>query len=88
MAAWPILALKFPPLKGENTISQKGVHMEKLSLFLISITVFCGVTKLLQISKANSQFFDDRDQEILNLIALGYGDNEIAKLLHTSVKLF
>jgi DNA-binding NarL/FixJ family response regulator len=60
--------------------------MKKLSLFLISITVLCGAAKLLLTSKAKSPFFDDRDQEILNLIALGYGDNEIARLFHTSVR--
>ena len=40
--------------------------------------------KLLQKSKDNRQFFTQREQEMLDLIALGYSDNEIADLLHMS----
>ena len=58
--------------------------MKKLPAFLISIAVFWGVVKLLQKPRAKLQVFTHREQEILNLIATGYMDNEIADLLHTS----
>lgn len=58
--------------------------MKTFSLFLISITLFCGVIKLLKKSKADLRFFTQQEQEILNLIAVGYRDNEIAELVHTS----
>jgi DNA-binding NarL/FixJ family response regulator len=38
----------------------------------------------IQKSKADLQFFTHQEQETLNLIALGYKDNEIAELLHSS----
>jgi len=34
--------------------------------------------------KDNPQVFTRREQEILNQIAVGYGENEIVGLLHTS----
>ena len=58
--------------------------MKKVSLFLISIPLFFGMVRLLQKLKADHQFFTDHEQKILNLIAVGYNDNEIAELLHTS----
>ena len=58
--------------------------MKKTSLFLISIPLFVGMMKLLQKSKADLQFLTNHEQKILNLIALGYNDKEIADLLHTS----
>jgi DNA-binding NarL/FixJ family response regulator len=41
---------------------------------------------LLQKTIDNYQVFTQREQEILNQIAVGYKDNEIASLLHTSEK--
>jgi len=58
--------------------------MKKVSLFLISVTLFWGMIKLLQKTKDNHQLFTQREQEILNQIAVGYKDNEIAGLLHTN----
>jgi DNA-binding NarL/FixJ family response regulator len=58
--------------------------MKKFSLFLISVTLFCGIINLLQKTKDNLQLFTLREQEILNQIAVGYNDNEIAGFLHTS----
>ena len=58
--------------------------MKKLSLFIISVTLFRGIIKLLQKSKNNLQFFTHQEYEILNLIAMGCNDNEIAELLHMS----
>jgi len=60
--------------------------MKKLSLFLISVTLFLGMIKLFKKTKDNHQVFAQREQEILNQIAVGYKDNEIAGLLHTSEK--
>ncbi len=60
--------------------------MKKLSLFLISVTLFLGMIKLFKKTKDNLQLFTQREQEILNEIAVGYKDNEIAGLLHTSEK--
>ncbi len=61
--------------------------MKKFSLFLISITLFLGMVKLLQKTKDNLQLFTHREQEILKLIAVGYNDNEIAGLLHMSERI-
>jgi len=58
--------------------------MKKFSLFLISVTLFWGMIKLLQKTKDNLRLFTHREQEILDLIAVGYNDKEIAELLHTS----
>ena len=60
--------------------------MKKVSLFLISVALFWGMIKVLQKTKDNHQVFTQREQEMLNLIALGYKDNEISGLLHTSEK--
>jgi len=60
--------------------------MKKFSLFLISVTLFLGMIKLFKKTKDNLQLFTQREQEILNQIAVGYKDNEIAGLLHTSEK--
>ena len=60
--------------------------MKKFSLFLISVTLFLGMIKLFKKTKDNLQLFTQREQEILNEIAVGYKDNEIAGLLHTSEK--
>jgi DNA-binding NarL/FixJ family response regulator len=58
--------------------------MKKVLLFLISVTLFWGMIKLLQKTKDNLQLFTHREQDILNQIAVGYNDDEIAGLLHTS----
>ena len=58
--------------------------MKKLSLFLISVTLFLGMVKLLQKRKDNLQVFTQQEQEILNQIALGYNENEIAGFRHRS----
>jgi DNA-binding NarL/FixJ family response regulator len=58
--------------------------MKKFSLFVISVTLFWGMIKLLQKTKDNLQLFTHQEQKILNQIAVGYNDNEIAGLLHTS----
>lgn len=58
--------------------------MKKFSLFLISVTLFWGMIKLLQKTKDNLQLFTHQEQEILSQIAVGYNDNEIAGLLHKS----
>ena len=57
--------------------------MRKALLFLISITLFWGMIKLSRKS-TSLQFFSRREQEILNLLAVGYKDDEIAELLHSS----
>lgn len=58
--------------------------MKKYALFLISVTLFMGMIKLLQKTKDPLQLFTQREQEILNDIAVGCNENEIARLLHTS----
>ncbi len=58
--------------------------MKKVTLFLISATLFWGMIKLLQRTKDNHQLFTKREQEILSQIAMGYKEDEIAELLHTS----
>jgi DNA-binding NarL/FixJ family response regulator len=58
--------------------------MKKASLFLISVTLLWGTIKLLQKAKDNHRLFNKREQEMLNQIAVGYKDNEIAGLLHTN----
>jgi DNA-binding NarL/FixJ family response regulator len=58
--------------------------MKKFALFLISVTLFMGMIKLLQKAKDDLQPFTQREQEILNGIVVGYNENEIAGLLHTS----
>jgi DNA-binding NarL/FixJ family response regulator len=60
--------------------------MKKVSLFLISVALFWGMTKLFQKTKDNHQVLTQREQEILNQIAVGCKDNEIAGLLRTSEK--
>jgi DNA-binding NarL/FixJ family response regulator len=55
--------------------------MKKFSLFLISVTLFLGVAKLLQKRK---ELFTQQEQEILDQIAVGYNENEIAGLRHRS----
>ena len=60
--------------------------MKKGSLFLISVTLLWGMIKLLQKTKDNHQVFNQRQQEILNQIAVGYKDNEIASFLRASEK--
>jgi DNA-binding NarL/FixJ family response regulator len=58
--------------------------MKKFASFLISVTLFMGMIKLLQKTKDDLQLFTQREQEILNDIAVGYNENEIAGLLHTN----
>ena len=58
--------------------------MKKFSLFLISVTLFLGMLKLLQKTKDNLQLLTQREQEILNQIAVGYNESEIAGLRHRS----
>jgi len=58
--------------------------MKKVSLFLISVTLFWGIIKLLQKTKENHQLFTQRELEIPNQIVLGYKDNEIASFLRAS----
>jgi DNA-binding NarL/FixJ family response regulator len=58
--------------------------MKKVSLFLISIPLFFRMIKLVQKSKGDHHFLTHKEQEILNLIAVGCKDKEIAELLHSS----
>ena len=58
--------------------------MKRVSMFLISITLFYGMIKLVQKSRAHLRFFTRQELEILSLLAVGCKDNEIAELLHTS----
>jgi len=58
--------------------------MKKFSLFLISVALLLGTVKLLQKRKNNLQLFTQQEQEILNQIAVGYNENEIAGLRHRS----
>jgi len=58
--------------------------MKKVSLFLISVTLFWGIIKLLQKTKENHQLFTQRELEIPNQIVLGYKENEIASFLRAS----
>jgi DNA-binding NarL/FixJ family response regulator len=58
--------------------------VKNFSLFLIPVILFWGMIKLLQKTKDNPQLFTHREQEILNQIAVGYNENEISGLLHTS----
>ncbi len=60
--------------------------MKKISLFLISITLFWGMTKLLEKAKDDHQPFTQREQEIPNQFAVGYGGNEIASFLRATEK--
>jgi len=60
--------------------------MKKFSFFVISVALFWGIIKLLQKTKDNRQPFTQQEQKILNQIALGYNDNEVAGLLHTTLR--
>jgi DNA-binding NarL/FixJ family response regulator len=72
-------------LGGKGTpVTMEGWDMKKFALFLISVTLFLGMIKLLQKTKENLQLFTQREQEILNDIAIGYSENEISELLHAS----
>ena len=55
--------------------------MKKASLFLISVTLLWAMIKLLEKRKDNHEVFTQREQEIPNLLAAGYDDNEIASFL-------
>ena len=63
----------------------KARQMKRLPLSLISVTLFWGMIKLLQKTKDNLQPFTQQEQKILNQIALGYNDNEVAGFLHTTL---
>ncbi len=58
--------------------------MKRFSLFLISVALFLGAAKRLQKRKGNLQLFTQQEQDMLNQIAVGYNDNEIAGLRHRS----
>ena len=60
--------------------------MKKASLFLISVTLLWAMIKLLEKRKDNHEVFTQREQEIPNLLAAGYDDNEIASFLRASGK--
>ena len=56
--------------------------MKKILVFLIASVLSWESVRLLQKSRANLQFLSCREGEILNLIAEGCTDNEIAMRLH------
>ncbi len=56
--------------------------MKRISMLLISVTLFYGMIKRVQRSRAHLQFFTHQELEILNLLAVGCQDDEIAELLH------
>ncbi|HEX3036752.1 MAG TPA: hypothetical protein VHT73_16810 [Thermodesulfobacteriota bacterium] len=58
--------------------------MKKVSLFLISATLLWAMIKLLEKTKDNHGVFTQREQEIPNLLAAGFDDNEIASFLRAS----
>ncbi len=60
--------------------------MKKVSLFLISATLLWTMIKLLEKRKGNHEVFSQREQEIPNLLAAGYDDNEIASFLRAGEK--
>ncbi len=60
--------------------------MKKAPLFLISVALFWGMVKLLQKTKDNHQAFTQREQEILNQIAVNYNENEIPSFLRARGK--
>ena len=59
--------------------------MKKVSLFLISATLLWAMMKLLE-TKDNHQAFTQREREIPNQFAAGYGDGEIASFLRATGK--
>lgn len=61
--------------------------MKKFLLFLISATLFWRKIKLSQKTEDNFQLFTHRELEVLNLIVVGYNDNEIAGVLHTNERI-
>jgi DNA-binding NarL/FixJ family response regulator len=60
--------------------------MKKASLFLISVTLLWAMIKLLEKRKDNHEVFTQREQEIPNLLAAGFDDNEIASFLRVREK--
>jgi len=60
--------------------------MKKVSLFLISATLLWAMIKLLEKRKDNHEVFTQREQEIPNLLAAGFDDNEIASFLRAREK--
>ncbi len=66
----------------------EGRDMKKISLFLISVTLLWAMIKLLEKAKDNHEVFTQREQEIPNLLAAGYDDNEIAGFLRAREKGF
>ncbi len=58
--------------------------MKRFSLFLISVALFLGTVKLLQKRRDNLQLLTQQEQEILDQIAAGYSETEIAGLRHRS----
>ncbi len=60
--------------------------MKKVSLFLISATLLWAMIKLLEKTKGNREVSTEREQEIPNLLAAGYDDNEIASFLRAREK--
>ena len=61
--------------------------MKKFLLSLLSTLLFRKKIKLSQETVDNFQLFTRRELEVLNLIAAGYSDNEIAGLLHTNERI-
>ncbi len=70
--------VKFVDISPEDDAKLKNV-LKKLSSPLDK--------KLSQKTNDNSQLFTHRELEVLNLIAVGYNDNEIAGLLHTNGRI-
>ena len=63
--------------------------MKKFLLSLLSTLLFRKKIELSQETETvdNFQLFTHRELEVLNLIAAGYSDNEIAGLLHTNERI-
>lgn len=56
--------------------------MKKIIVPLVSVVVLWETLRLLRKSKGNPKRLSRREREVLNLIAEGYTDNEIAIRLH------
>jgi len=61
--------------------------MKKVLVFLLSIIFFWEMVRLFRQPKTNLHLLSQREQKILNLIAEGYSDSEIAVGLRTSQRV-
>ena len=62
-------------------------NMKKILISLLSIILFWEMVRLLRQPKTNLHLLSQREQEILNLIAEGYSESEIAVGLRISQRI-